>query len=109
MARRGPGTFSHFLPSLVAKHQKSEEGPFGEKKVFLKKSHNAEKNNRGFGIFQHPFSRQESNKLKGKMEFFLKKVTMPKKLKGGPLLSRPVWHVTRKNMKNLFGSVRQAK
>ena len=29
-----------------------------------------------------------------------------KKLKGGTLWSRPVWYVTRENMKNLFGSVR---
>ena len=56
------GILSHFLTSIVAKHQKIEGGPFGEKvsekKVsqgrkklkggyylgFRKKSHNAEKN-----------------------------------------------------------------
>ena len=55
---------------FVAKHQKIEGGPFGEK-FFLKES-----------------------------------LTMPKKLKGGTLCSRPVWYVTRENRKNLFGSVR---
>ena len=29
-----------------------------------------------------------------------------KKMKGGSLWSLPVWYVTRKNRKNLFGSVR---
>ena len=34
--------------------------------------------------------------------FFRKKVSVPKKLKGGTLWSRPVWYVTRENRKNLF-------
>ena len=39
--------------------------------------------------------------------FFRKKsLAVPKKMKGGILWSRPVWYVTRKNRKNLFGSVR---
>ena len=39
--------------------------------------------------------------------FFEKKVSQcRKKMKGGSLWSRPVWYVTRKNRKNLFGSVR---
>ena len=54
----------------VAKYQKKAGGPFGEKFFFRKKSHSAEKNERG------------------------------------SLWSRPVWFVTRKNRKNLFGSVR---
>ena len=38
LAKRG--TLSHFLTSIIAKHQKIERGPFGEK---LKKCLNAEK------------------------------------------------------------------
>ena len=43
----------------------------------------------------------------GETFFFEKKVSQcRKKMKGGSLWSRPVWYVTRKNRKNLFGSVR---
>ena len=43
----------------------------------------------------------------GEKIFFRKKsLAVPKKMKGGSLWSRPVWFVTRKNRKNLFGSVR---
>ena len=43
----------------------------------------------------------------GEKNFFRKKsLAVPKKMKGGSLWSRPVWFVTRKNRKNLFGSVR---
>ena len=43
----------------------------------------------------------------GKNFIFRKKcLAAPKKMKGGSLWSRPVWYVTRKNRKNLFGSVR---
>ena len=39
--------------------------------------------------------------------FFRKKsLAVPKKMKGRSLWSRPVWYVTRKNRKKLFGSVR---
>ena len=39
--------------------------------------------------------------------FFRKKVSQcRKKMKGGGHWSRSVWYVTRKNRKNLFGSVR---
>ena len=42
-----------------------------------------------------------------KFYFSKKKVSQcRKKMKGGSLWSRPVWYVTRKNRKNLFGSVR---
>ena len=34
-----------------------------------------------------------------------KSLAVPKKMKGGSLWSRSVWYVTRKNRKNLFGSV----
>ena len=50
------------------------------------------------------------SQLKGdpleKKQVFEKKSHNAEKLKGGTLWSRPVWHVTRKNRKNLFGSVR---
>ena len=43
----------------------------------------------------------------GEKFFFEKKSrSAEKKTKGGTLWSRPVWYVTRKNRKNLFGSVR---
>ena len=38
--------------------------------------------------------------------FSKKSLAVPKKMKGGSLWSRPVWYVTRKNRKNVFGSVR---
>ena len=42
---RNKMTFSHFsISTIVAKHPKTEGGPFGEKQFFRKKSHNAEKN-----------------------------------------------------------------
>ena len=44
--------------------------------------------------------------LWGKIFFRKKSLAVPKKMKGGSLWSRPVWYVTRKNRKNLFGSVR---
>ena len=44
--------------------------------------------------------------LRGKFFFRKKSLAVPKKMKGGSLWSRPVWYVTRKNRKNLFGSVR---
>ena len=43
----------------------------------------------------------------GKIFFSKKKsLSAEKKMKGGSLWSRPAWYVTRKNRKNLFGSVR---
>ena len=38
-------------------------------------------------------------------EFFRKSLTMPKKVKGGTLYSRPVLYVTRKKRKKHFGSI----
>ena len=74
------------------------------------KSHNAEKLKGGpFGIFQHPFWRKTAKKLKGDhmgKKFSKKSLAVPKKIKGGTLWSCPVFYVTRKNRKNLFGSVR---
>ena len=43
----------------------------------------------------------------GKKIFFRKKsLAVPKKNERGEFWSRPVWYFTRKNRKNLFGSVR---
>ena len=42
----------------------------------------------------------------GEIFFSKKKSRSAEKMKGGSLWSRPVWYVTRKNRKNLFGSVR---
>ena len=75
------------------------------------KSHNAEKLKGGpFGIFQHPFCRKTSKKMQGdplgKNFFSKKKSRSAEKMNGGSLWSSPVWYVTRKNRKNLFGSVR---
>ena len=44
--------------------------------------------------------------LWGKIFFPKKSLAVPKKKKGGSFWSRPVWYVTRKSRKNLFGSVR---
>ena len=96
---------STFLSQLKGDH-------LAKKQIFEKKSHNAEKQKGGpFGIFQHPLCRKTGKKLKGgpfgEKVFSAKKVSQcRKKFKGGTLWSRPVWHVTRENRKNLFGSVR---
>ena len=76
------------------------------RKKFPKKSHNAKKTVKGaFGIFQHSVANYQKN-AGGPFggNFFRKKsVAVPK---GRSLWSRPVWYVTRKNRKNLFGSLR---
>ena len=75
LARRGPSsagprsgrreTILNFSISIVSKHQKIEEVPFGE--LFSKKSHNAEKNLKG-----GPFSLARYCMLRGKTgKFFL--------------------------------------
>ena len=57
-----------------------------------------------FGTFQHTFCCKTSKKCRGDP---LEKISkFAEKIKGGSLWSRPVWYVTRKNRKNLFGSVR---
>ena len=42
----------------------------------------------------------------GEKTNFRKKVSQCQKTERGTLWSRPAWYVTRKNRKNLFGSVR---
>ena len=69
-------------------------------------SHNAEKNRNGgpFGIFQHPFCCKTTKKIEGTLSWeivFEKSRTVPKKSKGGPLVSSGIVCYAG----NLFGSV----
>ena len=101
------GTLCGFSTSILSQNMKTLKKFF-----FGKKSHSAEKNwkEEPFGIFQHPFCRKTSKKCRGdplRKKSSEKNVSQcRKKLKGGTLCSRPVWYVTRKSRKNLFGSVR---
>ena len=77
--------------------------------IFGKKISQCRKKLKGgpFGIFQHPFCRKTSKTMQGEPfgeKFFSKKKSRSAKKneRGEPL----VWYVTRKNRKNLFGSVR---
>ena len=78
---------------------------------FSKKSHNAEKTERGaLWDFSTSILSQNIKKLKGDplVDFFSKQsLTMPKKTERGPLVSSGV--VLRGKRKNPFGSVRYAK
>ena len=94
----------------VAKHEKIEENKnfyFREKNLTMPK-----KTERGdpLGFFNiHSVAKHQKNArgtLWGKKLFRKKMSHSAKKMKGGTLWSRPVWYVTRKNKKNLFGSVR---
>ena len=74
------------------------------RKIFEKKSHNAEKQNGGpFGIFKHLFCCEISKKLKGdpleRKKLQKKSLTMPKNLKGGPfgVFQHPFCRKTSKN------------
>ena len=61
------------------------------------------------GFFNiHSVAKHQKNAGGPFEEFFLEKKVSQcrKKMKGGSLWSRPVWYITRKNRKNLFGSVR---
>ena len=95
------------LPKLSTCLSQLKGRPFGEKKQIFEKSLNAEKLKGGpFGFFQHPFCRKTAKKLKGDRlgkKILRKSLAVPKKIERGTLWSRPVWYVTRKNRKNLFG------
>ena len=84
------GTLSHFLTSIVAKHQKIVEDPLVN--FFSKKSHSAEKIERGtLWDFSTLILSQNIKNLKGDPLgiFFRKSLTMRKKTERGPLsLSR---------------------
>ena len=111
---RGPfGIFKHTICCKISKKMKGR--PFGEKKNRKQKSHNAEKLKGGtLWGFSTSILSQNSKKIEGGTlwgkKFSEKKVSQcRKKMKGGTLWSRPVWYVTGKNRKNLFGSVRYVK
>ena len=62
-----------------------------------------------YGIFQHHSVAKHQKNAGGPFEeklFSKKKSRSAEKNERGSLWSRPVWYVTRKNRKNLFGSVR---
>ena len=92
----------------AAKHQKIEGGKF----YFRKKSHSAEKNCKGnpLGFSNIHSDAKQQKKLKGgpfrEIFFPKKKSRSAEKNEKGTLWSRPVWYVTRKNRRNLFGSIR---
>ena len=107
------GTLCGFSTSILSQNMKKLK----KTKIFIfgKNLTMPKKTERGtFVVFQYPFGRKTSKKCRGdplgKILFFEKKVSQcRKKMKGGSLWSRPVWYVTRKNRKNLFGSVRYTK
>ena len=75
----------------------SKNGPSG-----ALKSHNAEKLNGQFGVFQHPFCRKTSKNWSGKIFIFGKNLTVPKKnWKGGPfgIFQHPFCRKTAKKLK----------
>ena len=82
------------------------------KKKFWKKSLTMPKKLKGRTLwgFSTFILSQNIKKLKGgpfgEKLFFPEKSLNAEKTERGTLWSRPVWHVTRKNGKNLFGSVR---
>ena len=86
------GTLLNFLTSIVAKQEdccKNEGGPFWE--FFWKKFQNAEKNGKGdplefFNILSVAKHQKMKKDLWGKISR-KKSLTMPKKLKGGHLVS----------------------
>ena len=94
----------------VAKHEKIEENKnfhFREKiSQCRKKTERRDLWDFSTSILSQNIKKNAGGTLWGKI-FFEKKVSQcRKKMKGGSLWSRPVWYVTRKNRKNLFGSVR---
>ena len=106
------GTLWGFSTSILSQNIKKIEA--GKIFIFGKKISVPKKTERGT-LWDFPTSilTQNSKKIEGGTLWgkkFQKKVSQcRKKFKGGTLWSRPVWYVTRKNRKNLFGSVRYAK
>ena len=82
--------------------------------IFGKQSHNGEKTERDtLWDFSTSNLSQNIKKMQGdplgKKFFSRKKSRSAEKNERGSIWSRPVWYVTRENMKNLFGSVRYTK
>ena len=93
----------------VAKHEKIEENKnfhFREKNLTMPKKFERGDPLRFFNIHSVAKHKKMQGDPLGKRFFSKKSLAVPKKMKGGSLWSRPVWYVTRKNRKNLFGSVR---
>ena len=82
----------------------ARRGPLGRAPGALK-SHNAKKL-KGRTLWDFSTSILSQNIKKNAGGTLWGKIFFRKKMKGGTLWSRPVWYVTRKNRKNLFGSVR---
>ena len=113
VARRGPlarapGALKGDTSEIVNIFVQLKGGPFGEKQIFEKKSHNAEKLKGDPLGFLNTHSVLKYQKIEvGKNVFFSKKnLTVPKKTERGALSSRPVWDVTREIRKNPIDSVR---
>ena len=94
----------------VAKHEKIE----GNKNFhFREKISQCRKKLKGgtlwdflTSILSQNIKKNAGGALWGNFFFSKNKSRSAEKMKGGSLWSRPVWYVTRKNRKNLFGSVR---
>ena len=101
----------HSDTQSVVKYQRNWRGTLCREKKLGKKVSQCRKKLKGGTLWDFSTSILSQNIKKnaggpfGK-NFFRKSLTVPKKMKGGTLWSRPVWYVTRKNRKNLFGSVR---
>ena len=107
-------TLRGFSTSILSQNMKKIK----KTKIFIfgKKSHNAEKKLKGGTLWDFSTSILSQNIKKMQGDPLRKKISKKKipkkmsrsaeKMKGGSLWSRPVWYVTRKNRKNLFGSVR---
>ena len=101
------GPFGVFQHPFCRKTSKNWRGNFFSDK----KSHSAEKTERWdplrfFNI--HSDAKQQKNWKEDplrKKKFSKKSLAVPKKIETVTLWSRPVWYVTRKNRKNLSGSV----
>ena len=89
----------------VAKDQKIETGKF----LFSEKESVPKLKGGTLWDFSTSILTQNSKKIEGGPfgeKFSEKSLAVPKKIERGTIWSRPVWYVTRKNRKNLFGSVR---
>ena len=101
------------LPKLSTFSSQLKGGPF-EEKQYSKKSLTMPKNWKGdpLGFSNiHSDAKQQKN-WRGTLwrkKISEKKSQCRRKLKDGTLWSRPVWYVTRKNRKNVFGWVRYVK
>ena len=97
-----------FSTSIVS--QNIKQNLRGKIFIFGKKSQCRKKTERGT-VRDFPTSILTQNSMKLKAGPFEEKISkkslaVPKKIERGTLWSCPVWYVTRKNRKNLFGSVR---